>query len=120
MNLWQETMRALKSNDKTFDDIIAICGDTFQISKEDFIRLANTEYDAGFGAQEVATDLKLIGFDFWLERFEYDGAENWVFKQMPDYQNLPTRNISALTIHQTNISFIGWGTLEDLNKEREE
>ena len=34
-------------NGKAFDDVLAICGHTFQITKYDFKKYANTEYDSG-------------------------------------------------------------------------
>lgn len=44
MNLWNETIAVLKSNGKTFDDVLTICGNEFQITKDDFKKYAN-EYD---------------------------------------------------------------------------
>ena len=35
-NLWEETIGVLANNNKSFDDVIAICGNDFQITKEDF------------------------------------------------------------------------------------
>ena len=50
---------------------------------EDFKELANVDYDDGFGAQEVAKDLLVVGEDWWLERHEYDGSEWWELKELP-------------------------------------
>ena len=57
------------------DDVVWIGGSDFEISREEFLKLADCPYDAGYGAPEVATDLVLVGNDFWLERQEYDGSE---------------------------------------------
>jgi hypothetical protein len=119
MNLYKETVKKLKTHRKSFDDVIAICGNSFQISKEEFAWLSRTEYDSGYGAPEVATDLVIIGADWWLERNEYDGAEWWDFKQMPKYKELPFKNITALTIRQAWENGVdcscGWETLDLLN-----
>ena len=100
MNLWKETVKKLAEYDKTYDDVIAIRGNVFQITKEDFKEYANTEYDEWYGASEVAIDLMIIGADFWLERHEYDGSEWWEFKQMPTYEDVPFKSITALTVGQ--------------------
>ena len=115
MNLYEETLVELSENGKTLKDVIAICGKDFQITIEDFIRCSNTEYDKGYGAPEVATDLLVIGDDFWLERHDYDGLEWWEFKTMPKYKDMPFKSITALTARQAKK--IGWETLADLNKE---
>lgn len=82
-NLLKETFECLEKNGKSMLDIEWIGGDTFTISKEDFMRLANVTYDNGYGGQEVPYDLVLVGKDFWLERKEYDGSEWWEMKMKP-------------------------------------
>lgn len=118
MNLWKETIHELKTNGKTFDDVLVICGNEFQITKDDFKKYANTEYDAGYGAPEVAEDLLIVGADFRLERHDYDGSEWWEFKKIPNYKELPVKAITALTVQQFNNNsgecFCGWKTLSEL------
>lgn len=60
-NLLKETKLVLKENGKTIKDIVAVQGNDFGISVEDFLKLADTEYDNGYGAQKVAEDLIIIG-----------------------------------------------------------
>ena len=119
MTLYEETKKILEYNNKNFDDVVAICGNKFQISKEDFIEYSKTRYDKGYGAPEVATDLLVIGEDFWLERNEYDGSEWWEFKSFPQYENLPFQKIKALTVNQAHANGVkcscGWETLDALN-----
>ena len=119
MNLWKETLDVLTEHGKTFDDVVAIRGHLFRITKDDFRRYANAEYYEGFGAQEVAPDLLVIGTDFWLERHEYDGSEWWEFKEMPKYDSYPIYPIKALMRNQRqndDCGYIcGWQTLEELN-----
>src|SRR5690606_32307847 len=52
---------------------------------ENFAAVAQvTDYDPGYGAPEVATDLMVVGDDWWLTRGEYDGSEWWEFNRLPD------------------------------------
>lgn len=117
-NLWEETIENLADRKKCFDDVVAICGNDFQITKEDFEKYSKTEYDDGYGSPKVAEDLLIIGADFWLERHEYDGSEWWEFKQMPKYKELPFKPITALTVEQARENGVdcccGWENLKDL------
>ena len=79
VNFWEETIDALKDNGKTFDDVEWIGGDEFEISKENFKRISNFTYDDGYGFQDVAEDIKLVGKDFIMIRWEYDGSEGWQY-----------------------------------------
>lgn len=80
-NLLQETIEELKLNGKTLDDVTHIfLNKEYQITKEDFIRVANCNYDDGYGGNEVAMNLVLLGDGFWLERQEYDGLEWWAYR----------------------------------------
>lgn len=76
---WDETIGVLKSYGKTFDDVEWIGGDEFEISKENFRNISHFYYDDGYGWQEVAKDLKIIGKDFIMIRWEYDGSEGWEY-----------------------------------------
>lgn len=113
-NLLKETLALLEYFDMSFADIKYICGNDFQITKDDFVKLANIEYDSGYGAQIVAEDLKLIGKNFWFERTEYDGAESWEFKKIPSCENLPIKKIESLMCGYKN-KRIGWHTLSEIN-----
>ena len=108
-NLLEETYDILdKYNLRLDKDVKWIGCKSFQISIEDFTVLANNGYDGGFGGQEVATDLVIVGKDWWLERHEYDGSEWWEFKQLPKYPD-ETKKIMRLVGGS-------WDNLEDLNK----
>lgn len=108
-NLWEETIEFLKENDKTFEDVLFIQGDDFNVTKENFESVAKkTDYDSGFGAQHVATDLMLVGDDWWIERAEYDGSEWWEFKSIPVRKQY-MKNI-------TNLHKGMWDTLKKMNK----
>lgn len=56
----------------------------FAMSWADFKdKFKNLKYDSGYGTQEIASDLVVVGDNWWLERKEYDGAENWAYKKYP-------------------------------------
>ena len=125
MNLKNETLEVLHNHGKRKEDVKYVCGEDFQISLGQFWELSDTEYDP-YGAPEIATDLTLVGEDFWMERCECDGAELWDFHTMPDTTGLPIREITALSVRQYNAIHkpeygkIGWETLSELNGEEEE
>lgn len=52
---------------------------------DEFSKVAReTEYDCGFGAAKIPSDLVVCGVDWWLERHEYDGSEWWELKELPE------------------------------------
>lgn len=110
LNLLKETKQVLKKNNLTLDDIVFCCGNDSWFSKELFINLAHkTDYYAGFGGAEIATDLKIVGNDWWLERHEYDGSEWWEFKRLPikpDNQIFPNTLLGD-----------GWQTILEANSK---
>lgn len=107
-NLWEETLKILDKNGKTFDDVLFIQGDDFGITRENFGKVAKqTDYYAGYGSAKVAGDLVLVGEGWWLERFEYDGAEGWRFKETPIRIN-ETKEVKRLAGGM-------WNTLGELN-----
>lgn len=59
--------------------------------------------------QYVATDLVLVGDDWWIERAEYDGSEWWEFKSIPVRKQY-MKNI-------TNLHKGMWDTLKDMNED---
>ncbi|HFU4486920.1 TPA: hypothetical protein ACGPAZ_001099 [Streptococcus suis] len=108
-NLWEETMEVLKDHGKTFDGVRFIQGNDFKITKENFENVAKkTNYDSWYGSANVATDLVVVGKNWWLERGEYDGAEWLNYKESPKQVN-EVREISQLSGRL-------WPTLEDLNR----
>lgn len=122
MNLKTETLKVLKLNKKTVEDIRWIGTKYETINAEKFWRLADTEYDEGYGAQKVATDLLIVGDNWWLERESYDGAEHWVYKSIPALPKRKMINIDCLTVEQYNklhgTRKVGWCILAELNEDR--
>lgn len=91
-NLLAETLALLKFHGLTPVDVRWVGGrpatwgepkSSFLGSWKDFAALADFEYDAGYGGEEINTNLKVVGGDWWLERHEYDGSEWWEFKRLP-------------------------------------
>jgi hypothetical protein len=111
-NLLQETNEILKENKKSWQEVKWVGCRDFQIPIALFKDLANKEYDDGYGAQEVATDLLVVGNNWWLERHEYDGSEWWEFKELPKEPIIYRPDIKKI---------IGevWKTLEELNDKEE-
>ena len=82
MNLLAETIADIQQTGHTPDDIVYIGSrDGYACTWDEFTRLADREYDNGYGGQEVADDLEIHFRDGgWLERHEYDGSEGWSYR----------------------------------------
>ena len=85
INLKDETLEILNEHGKTWDDVewIGSVSRNLTIDKNQFLILADREYNNGYGGNEVSLDLVVVGEDFWLERHEYDGSEWWEFRRAP-------------------------------------
>ena len=113
-NLLKETLEDIKLSGHTIMDIIFIGSEEsgYYCNWEEFTKLANQEYDDGFGAQEVATDLIIVfsdGSKMW--RHEYDGSERWDYStpfEMPQ----KVKQIKSLFVNSDDI---GWQTIAEIN-----
>jgi hypothetical protein len=87
MNLLEETIDVLKRHGKKPTDVLAVGSfdGKYSCTWAEFKKIANFDYDNGFGSQEISSDLTVIGDGWWLERYEYDGSETWVFKPTTDH-----------------------------------
>ena len=94
-NLLKETMATLRESGKEPSDI-SWCGSPGWgwFSWEDFARVADEEYD------EIASDLLIVGKDFWLERHEYDGSEWWEHKKLPARPTNYNKPLSLMRINE--------------------
>ncbi len=92
MNLYQETLTELENNGKTINDIkfcyANIEDDMFSVNRslyftwDNFVKISrNLCYSNGFGACEIPESLQIVGDGWWLERWEYDGAEGWKYRE---------------------------------------
>ena len=112
MNLKDETLAILKDYGKTKEDVLWVGCNKFKLPIDLFWKLADKNYHAGFGGQEVAIDLLVVGRDWWLERHEYDGSEWWEFKTIP---------VEPKKTKQVNTLMPGlWDTLDEQRHYEEE
>ena len=114
MNLLKETIEAIKDSGHSPDDIVFIGSERtgHECTWEQFQRLADVDYDDGFGAQKVASDLIVVFRDgHKMDRHEYDGSECWnvmaPFKRPA--QSLPITRL-IVTAEQ-----VGWCSLAECN-----
>lgn len=115
-NLLKETVEDLEYLELNVDDIIFIGSleSGHSCTWEEFKVLADRVYDAGFGAQEVASDLVIIfkGGER-LYRSEYDGAEGW------DCTRIPIIPEDQKEIKSLFAVGVGWERLEKIEKRLE-
>jgi hypothetical protein len=111
-NLLKETLEELKDNGYSESDVEWVGNSDYYFSFDHFKKIADVNYDSGYGAAEVASDLIIVGKDWWLEREEYDGAEGWKFK----------KKIVKPNINKEVDSVVGgmWCTLDEINELDEE
>jgi hypothetical protein len=93
MTLKEETLNAMKENNKTIDDIAFISvlskyifgkkQRLLRIDIDEFFKEAEDDnYYDGFGGVCVDTSLQINFKDnSWLERWKYDGSEGWHYKK---------------------------------------
>ena len=95
INLKDETLEILNKYGKTCDDVewVGSVNWNLTVDKNQFLILADREYNNGYGGNEVSLGLVVVGKDFWLERSVYDGAEKWEFKTMPKYTKTNSKSI---------------------------
>lgn len=114
MNLVKETIEDVEKNGYSESDIewVGSKDGKYGMSWDSFKKaFGKIEYDCGYGGQEVAKDLVVVGNDWWLERQEYDGAEEWSFKKMP----VACKNQSSFD------KILGcWNTLREIQMDKEE
>jgi len=95
-NLLKETIEKLKDNGKDESNVLWVGDDKYKTTWENFKQIANVEYDSGFGGQEIASDLIIMGDTFWLERHEYDGSEWWEYKSKDMFNPTETRRMKSV------------------------
>ena len=123
MNLLVETLALLIEHNKSEKDILWVGCKEFYTDWKNFKKLANTEYDNGFGSPSVAEDLIIVGKDFWLERHEYDGYEWWEYNKSIPIKPENRKELVALTVEQAeSLGFkigYGWESLARINGNKD-
>lgn len=83
MNLLGETILALEDCGKTSEDVSWVGLNDKYFWWNEFAKVADFDYDSGHGIEEINMDLFIVGDNWWLERYEHAGLENWEFKTLP-------------------------------------
>lgn len=114
MNLLEETIEAIERSGHKVEDVefIGSIDAEYRCTWDEFTKLADREYDNGFGCAEVATDLIIRfrdGRRMW--RGEYDGSESW--------ESDPIGTVDYSQQGKPIKSLIGdlWPSLSELNRE---
>lgn len=86
INLLRETKQVLMEHGLSPEDVLWVGrpGLNLKCDWAGFVKQANIIYDNGYGGAEIPEDLVVVGKDWWLERYEYDGAEWWEFQRAPE------------------------------------
>lgn len=94
-NFLEETEIAIKDSGHNTDDVMFIgtADGDYRINWNEFVKIANFEYDSGYGCAEIPTDLIVYFKDnTYMFRWEYDGSEWWeylvrkIFKETDDFK----------------------------------
>ena len=110
MNLYDETVEILSSHDKTIADIEYIGSTRTKINTNKALKfMKKTNYDSGFGCQEIACNLMIKGNGFIMIRGEYYGSEWWDYMQTDPSLPQVERDVKSFKTD------IGWDTLEEIN-----
>ena len=91
-NFLEETIKVLTNNGKSVDDVCFVTDTNFWCTWKEFSEKANFYYDRGYGMVEINETLYIVGNNWWLERWEYDGSEGWYFKtivEKPKEKGIP-------------------------------
>jgi len=77
-NLLNEAIKSLHENGKSPKEVLWCEKDDCYFTWKDFKELADLDYTF-YETPVIASNLRLYGTDFWLERYEFDGTEGWSF-----------------------------------------
>ena len=78
-NFLEETIGQLCTCELTPKDVRWVGNQDIWFSWDEFVTIADFSYDPGFGAQEVVSDIMVVGDGWYMDRYEYDGSEFWDF-----------------------------------------
>ena len=115
-NLLDETIWEIRDAGRTLEDVawVGSQGGEYQLTWDEFTKIANVDYNNGFGAQEVAGDLIVVFDDgSHMYRHEYDGSEYWVYSPRME----PVISADSKPFREVTGGF--WVSLAELNKEAE-
>lgn len=110
-NFLNETKRILAANNARIEDIEWMGSEDGAYIVKDwaaFEKIADFNYDSGYGSAKIPQDFIIVGRYWWLTRSEYDGSEGWDFHQKP---GLPQANPKPITALKGDM----WQNLKRLN-----
>jgi hypothetical protein len=85
INLLKETFIALDNARRRPNEVLWVGTKDWSCSFVEFTRFAkDIEYDPGFGTEQIATDMVIVGEGWWMERSTYDGSEWWRYCILPE------------------------------------
>lgn len=120
-NFKKETYEAIEKSGHKRDDVMFVGSydGEYRIDIDKFDKISDFNYDKGFGAAEIATDLIVCFKDgSYLEREEYDGSEWWRFVEPLKYTtNDEYKDFNYLKIRD---GMIGWRSVKEINGESNE
>ena len=85
-NLLVETIQKLEDCGKQPSDVkwVGMSDGTKACTWEEFVKIADFYYDNGYkGDPCIDLSFVIVGDNWWLERYEYDGSEWWEYKELP-------------------------------------
>ncbi len=118
MNLLKETQEKMAQHSLSPCDVVFVgsASGTHACSWCEFFILADVDYDAGFGAQEVASDLIIVFINGGrFVRREYDGSEGWEY--IPPFV-MPTASRPLATVLCPE-DLVGWRTVAEIHEYEE-
>lgn len=115
MTLLEETIAVIQSEGGSVDEVkwVGSSDGTYAISWDEFCEIAKINYDDGYGGQEIAEDLVVVGTNWWMTRGEYDGSEWWEFHTKPKIGKKPKK------FTKVKVKGWGWSYLHNMNTEED-
>lgn len=112
-NFLQETLEILTANGKTPADVswVGEEDDRYCISWEQFMAIADFDYNNVEGGSDIATDIVVVGHDWWLERHDAEGAEWWEYKTLPR----PKQEAKPFANLRASVPEMKWFSLRAVN-----
>ncbi len=117
-NLLQETEDILKKNGKTWRDVEWIGSKKWGwFDWYDFVVVANKDYCEHI---QVASDLIVVGNNWWLERRDDDGLSYWVFKTLFKKPKKRVKPIRVMMEQGNPFFFYDLKEMNDMNYIKDE
>lgn len=86
VNLLEKATEVLHKNDRRWEDVRSLQdldGEYALFGLDAIQHVLDVCHESGYGTQEIANDLVIVGDGWWMDRRCYDGAEWWAFNEQP-------------------------------------